>query len=55
MTVNGWLQIAVFTAIVIALARLLGGYMRGALPFCARSSGEFTRSAASTSARSSIG
>ena len=27
MTINGWLQIAIFTAILIALARPLGGYM----------------------------
>ncbi len=27
MTANGWLQIAIFTAILIALARPLGGYM----------------------------
>src|SRR6195256_3612381 len=27
MTVNGWIQIAIFVAIVIALARPLGGYM----------------------------
>ena len=27
MTANGWIQIAVFTAILIALARPLGGYM----------------------------
>jgi K+-transporting ATPase ATPase A chain len=29
MTANGWMQIAVFTAILIALARPLGGYMTG--------------------------
>jgi len=27
MTINGWIQIAIFTAILIALARPLGGYM----------------------------
>jgi K+-transporting ATPase ATPase A chain len=27
MTANGWIQIAIFTAIVVALARPLGGYM----------------------------
>src|SRR4051794_21850646 len=27
MTANGWMQIAIFTAILIALARPLGGYM----------------------------
>ena len=27
MTVNGWIQIAIFVAILIALARPLGGYM----------------------------
>jgi len=27
MTLNGWIQIAIFTAILIALARPLGGYM----------------------------
>ncbi len=27
MTINGWIQIAIFTAILVALARPLGGYM----------------------------
>ena len=27
MTANGWIQIAIFTAILIALVRPLGGYM----------------------------
>ena len=27
MTPNGWIQIAIFAAILIALARPLGGYM----------------------------
>ena len=27
MTVNGWIQIALFSAIIIAITRLLGGYM----------------------------
>jgi len=27
MTANGWIQIAIFVAILIALARPLGGYM----------------------------
>ena len=27
MTINGWIQIALFCAVVLALARPLGGYM----------------------------
>ena len=27
MTLNGWIQIALFSAIVIAIARPFGGYM----------------------------
>src|ERR1700680_5282874 len=37
MTANGWIQIAIFVAILIALARPLGGYMtavfEGRVPF----------------------
>jgi K+-transporting ATPase ATPase A chain len=29
MTINGWVQIAIFTAILVLLARPLGGYMTG--------------------------
>ena len=40
MTANGWMQIAIFVAILIALARPLGGYMtavfEGRVTFCAR-------------------
>jgi K+-transporting ATPase A subunit len=60
MTANGWIQIAIFVAILIALARPLGGYMTAVFegrvsPSCVRSSGCFTPCAGSTSARSSTG
>ena len=62
--VQGWLQIVVFVAVVVALTPLLGGYMarvydeasRSCSSACSgRSSGSSTGSCASTRARARTG
>ena len=63
MTVNGWLQIALYCVLLTLLVRPFGGYMTRVFageptllsPVLRRSSAASTGSAASTSARSSTG
>ena len=63
MTINGWVQIAIFALIVVALTKPLGGYMTRVFsgertilsPVLRPSSWVSTVSAASTSARSRAG
>ena len=63
MTANGWIQIAIYCAIVTLLVKPFGGYMNGFSranePFfprsCGRSSAASTQSAASMRSRSSTG
>ncbi len=62
MTLNGWIQIAIYCAIVVALVKPLGWYMtavfNGERPFCRRSCGRSRKgsiaSAASTTRRTGL-
>ncbi len=63
MTANGWIQIALFSAIVIAITRPFGGYMTRVFAgertycgrCCVRSSARSIGAAASTKRRTSTG
>jgi K+-transporting ATPase A subunit len=55
MTINGWIQIAIFCAIVAALVKPLGWYMTAVFNGCGPSKQAFIGSAASTRSVSKAG